>query len=126
MHADCKYKGKYEDSNTYILGLAGTYFHENGLSSYYLAKFNTKFNMTEYFVKSEDPTVMEQVKGVRVDIDNEMIYLAVEINKNQYHGMTVFEPGTLPDPDNSNIAIIGYSWDFAIRTWVVVTGNEKF
>jgi hypothetical protein len=126
IHVDCKRDGEFGGASTYIIGVAGTYFHDNGLSSYYLAKFSTQFNMTEYFIKSDDDTVMEQVKGVRVDIDSEMLYVSVEINKNTYHGMTVFEPGSKPEPDNSNIAIIGYTWSFGVRLWVVVGGNEKF
>lgn len=126
IHVDCTRDGSYKGKNTYTMAVGGTYFHENGLSSYYLAKFSTRFNLTEYFVKSEDDTVMEQLKGVRVDTDNEMIYAAVEVNKNMYHGMTVYEPGTLPDPENSNIAIIGFHWRFANRQWVVVAGNQKF
>jgi len=123
VHVDCKYDGTYQGKNTYTMAVGGTYFHENGLSSYYLAKFSTRFNLTEYFVKSQDDTVMEQLKGVRVDSQNEMIYAAVEVNKNKYHGMTVYEPGTLPDPENSNIAIVAYDWKFATRQWVVVAGN---
>lgn len=59
VHVDCTYNGKYQDQNTYVAAIGGTYFHENGLSSYYLAKFNTRYNMTEYFIKSQDDTVME-------------------------------------------------------------------
>jgi hypothetical protein len=32
-------------------------------------------------VLSEDPTTMEASRGVKIDLDNKMIYLAVEINK---------------------------------------------
>lgn len=39
---------------------------------------------------------MEIPRAVRVDLDNERIYLAVEINKNKYHDRTVYEPGALP------------------------------
>lgn len=46
--------------------------------------------MTEYVILSNDDTVMEQPRGVKVDPDNEMIYLAVEINKNKYHERTVY------------------------------------
>jgi hypothetical protein len=34
--------------------------------------------------------------GVKVDIANEMIYLAVKINKNKYNDRTVYSPGALP------------------------------
>ena len=33
---------------------------------------------------------MESARGVKVDIDNQMIYLAIEINKQRYFGRTVF------------------------------------
>lgn len=41
-------------TNTYVIGIAGTYFMSNAITSYYVAKFNTMYNITEYFVISED------------------------------------------------------------------------
>jgi hypothetical protein len=32
-------------------------------------------------ILSEDQEIMEAARGVKVDLDNKMIYLAVEINK---------------------------------------------
>ena len=54
------------------------------------------------------------------------MYLAVEINKNEYHGRTVYAPGEDPGIDNSNIAVIAYEWRYAVREWITVCGNEKF
>ena len=109
-----------------MIGIAGTYFHTNTISSYYLAKFSTKYNFTEYMIYSEDPEVMESSRGVTVDFENEMVYIAVEINKQEYHGRTVYTPGTLPGSDNSNIAINAYSWRHGVRTWTTVIGNANF
>ena len=53
---------------------------------------------------------MEQSVGVKVDINNEMIYLAISINKNKYNNMTIYQPGDESGEDNANIAIIGFSW----------------
>lgn len=69
---------------------------------------------------------MEAARGVKVDIDNNMIYLAVEINKQKYHGRTVYEPGEFPGEDNSNVAIHGYSWHHGVRMWTTVIGNVNF
>lgn len=66
---------------------------------------------------------MEIPKGIRVDVDNQRIYLAIEINKNKYHDRTVYAPGALPGPDNSNVAVIGYAWSYATRLWVTLVGN---
>ena len=126
VQVDCQYLDTYKGVNTYVIGIAGTYFMENGLTSYYLAKFSTKYNMTEYFVLSEDIETMEQVKGVKVDVEQEKVFLAVEINKNKYHGRTVYAPGAEPGIDNSNVAIMAYSWRFATREWITVCGNEKY
>lgn len=109
-----------------MIAVAGTYFHENQISSYYLAKFSTKYNFTEYMVLSEDPQTMEAACGVRIDLDNNMIYLAVEINKQKYHGSTVYPPGGNPGQDNANVAIHGYSWSHGVRIWTTVIGNENF
>eukprot|EP00347_Sterkiella_histriomuscorum_P007679 403347989 len=126
IKVDCKYNKKYRDVNTYVIGILGSYLEQNSLSSFYFAKFNTKYNLTEYFIKSEDPTVMEIPRTVRVDIDNSRIYLGIEINKNKYHGRTVYQPGALPGDDNSNVAIIGYSWNYGTRLWTTVIGNEQY
>ena len=53
-----------------MIGVLGKYYHSNQISSYYFAKFNTKYNLTEYFIKSEDPNVMEIPRRVRVDQEN--------------------------------------------------------
>lgn len=57
----------YLGINTYTIGIAGSYLHPNAISSYYLAKFSTKYNLTEYFIKSEDNVTMENPKLVKVD-----------------------------------------------------------
>lgn len=90
IFVDCQYQGKYLDVNTYTIGIAGTYFHSNQISSYYLAKFSTKYNFTEYFIISENPQIMEAARGVKVDLDNKMVYIAVEINKQIYFNRTVY------------------------------------
>ena len=59
IYVDCEYSETYRGVNTYVIGVLGTYFHPNDISSYYLAKFNTKYNLTEYFIKSEDNITME-------------------------------------------------------------------
>ena len=59
-----------------------------------MAKFNTKYNFTEYFAISENQNTMEAARGVKVDLDNQMVYAAVEINKQKYFGRTVYKPGS--------------------------------
>ena len=86
LYIDCKFDGTYKGVNTYAIGILGTYFHPNAISSYYFAKFSTKYNLTEYYVKSEDPSTMEIPRKVIMDTDNRRIYLAIEINKNKYQG----------------------------------------
>jgi hypothetical protein len=126
VYVDCSYQQTYKGVNTYVIAIAGTYFHSNQISSYYLAKFSTKYNFTEYMVLSEDQEIMEAARGVKVDLDNKMIYLAVEINKQKYHGRTVYSPGASPGEDNSNVAIHGYSWQHGVRVWTTVIGNVNF
>jgi hypothetical protein len=78
---DCSFIDNFKGSNTYIIGIAGRFFYQSVLASYYIAKFSTKYNLTEYFVTSFDnPFVMEIPRSIRVDPDNELIYLALEIN----------------------------------------------
>jgi len=55
-----------------------------------------------------------------------MVYLAVEINKQEYFNMTVYPPGSPPGEDNANVAILGYSWSFGVREWTTVIGNENY
>lgn len=69
---------------------------------------------------------MEQVRGIHADPDNDMIYLAVEINKNKYHNRTVYDAGSDPGFDNSNVAIIAYSWTHGVMQWTSVIGNPEY
>ncbi len=93
---NCQFEEIYNGVNTYQIGFTGTYFDTNGLSNYYVSKFNSKFNLTEFVIYSNDKTVMEQARAVYVDIPNEKVYVAVEVNKNKYHNRTVYKPGALP------------------------------
>ena len=54
VYVDCTYRETFKGQNNYVIAIAGTYFHSNQISSYYLAKFSTKYNFTEYMVLSED------------------------------------------------------------------------
>jgi hypothetical protein len=126
VYVDCLYQSTYKGYNSYVIAIAGTYFHPNQISSYYLAKFNTKYNFTEYMILSEDQEIMEASRGVKVDPDNKMIYLAVEINKQKYRERTVYAPGDAPGEDNSNVAIHGYSLQHGVRIWTTVIGNVNF
>ena len=126
VYVDCAYDTTFKGYNSYVIGIGGTYFHSNQISSYYLSKFSTKYNFTEYIILSENPEIMEAARGVLVNFDNNMIYLSVEINKNKYFGRTVYTPGDNPGVDNSNIAIHGYSWTHGVRIWTTVLGNVNF
>jgi len=112
--------------NTYAIGILGTYFHPNEISSYYYGKFSTKYNLTEYYIKSEDPETMEVPRKVVMDIENRRVYLAIEINKNKYHESTVYDPGAQPGVDNSNVAIVCYSWTHGVREWVTLVGSSVY
>lgn len=49
IFVDCARSGFFRGNNTYIIGIVGTTYDSSGMSDYYLAKFNTKYNLTEYF-----------------------------------------------------------------------------
>ena len=70
--------------NTYSIGILGLYFQSNAISNYYFAKFSTKYNLTEYFIQSQDSLTMEIPRKVYMDVENRRVYLAVEVNKNRY------------------------------------------
>ena len=53
LYVDCYMTGMYLDANTYTIGIIGSFFTDKALSSYYFAKFSTKYNLTEYFIKSD-------------------------------------------------------------------------
>lgn len=69
---------------------------------------------------------MEIPKRIKVDIDNKRLYAAIEINKNKYNDRTVYAPGDLPPTDNSNVAIVSYTWDYGVREWVTVLGDKYY
>ena len=51
---------------------------------YYLAKFSTKYNYTEWYRHSNILGVNETVKALHYDAQNEIIFLAVEVMSNNY------------------------------------------
>ena len=64
---ECTFDGQYKGVNTYVVGILGTYFHPNAITSYYFAKFNTMYNLTEYYIKSQDPKTMEVPRKALLD-----------------------------------------------------------
>ena len=54
IFVDCAHEEIFRGVNAYTLAVAGTYFHNNAITSYYFAKFSTKYNFTEWFIKSEN------------------------------------------------------------------------
>ncbi len=69
---------------------------------------------------------MEVPRKIIMDTENRRVYLAIEINKNKYHGRTVYQPGAQPGIDNSNVAIVCYSWTHGVREWVTLIGSEVY
>ena len=54
LSVDCSYEGNFKTQNYYTIAIGGTYFNNIGLTNYYLAKFSTKYNFTEYMIVSEN------------------------------------------------------------------------
>lgn len=126
LYVHCQYDSSFKGVNTYYIGILGSYFQSTAMSNYYYAKFSTKYNLTEYFIQSQNPLVMEIPRKVYVDIENRRVYLTIEVNKNRYNGMTVYAPGALPGEDNSNVAIICYEWTHATLLWTSLLGSPVY
>ena len=79
-------------------------------SDYYIAKFSTQYNITEYYDDSRVKGVNETVRGLRYDKDNQFFYLAVEVDSNTYKKATsTWETEAQTDLRNqTNIAIVAY------------------
>ena len=84
LYVHCKHTGQYQGLNSYIVAIAASYPNKDAtyLEDFYLAKFNTQYNLTENVVTSQDSSVSERVVGVEVDLNNELIFLATSVNKN--------------------------------------------
>jgi len=126
LYVDCKFEGTFKGVNTYTIGILGYYFQPTSMSNYYFAKFSTKHNLTEYFIQSQNPLIMEIPRKVYVDVENRRLYLVVEVNKNSYNLRTVYAPGAQPGVDNSNVAIICYEWTHAVRLWTTLVGSPVY
>ena len=65
------------------------------------------------------------MNSVYVDLENERIYTVVDINSNIYHERTVYEPGSMSQGMNPNIAIVAMSFEFGTRLWVTLLGDPE-
>ena len=90
----------------------------------YIGRFNTRGNFTMNFYESETTTTSEIAKTVYIDVVNQRIYAVVDINSNSYYSKSVYAPDEAPSPDNPNIAIFAFSFDFGTRLWVTVLGES--
>ena len=58
---------------------------------FYIAKFSTLYNYTEWFRQSRLPDMNETVRGLIFDSDNEIAFMAVEVNTNNYMKATIYD-----------------------------------
>lgn len=114
--------------NTYIIAIGASSFDvlHPGQYNYIYAKFNTKFNLTETIVESNDPNVSERLVDVKVDLDHDRVYVILDINSNEYLGVTIYEAGDELTQDNPNIAAIAYQLNNAKIEWVKIFGDLNF
>lgn len=58
-------------------------------TDYYIAKFNTKYNLTEWYRHSNENGLNESVRGLVYDSEQQICLMAVEIKGNKYLNSTV-------------------------------------
>ena len=111
--------------NTYVIGIGGSGFDPShpGQYNYMYAKFNTKHNLTESLVESNDPDVSERLVDVKVDPVNEQIYVVLDINSNKYKDVSIYEAGDELTENNPNVALVAYSFNNAVINWIKIFGD---
>jgi len=130
IYSDCKHTGYIGTSraNTYIIAIGASGFDSahQGQYNYFYAKFNTKYNLTESVVESDDPDVSERLVDVKVDLVHDQVYVVLDINSNNYKGVSIYEAGDELTEDNPNIAVLAYSFENAAITWVKIFGDLDY
>lgn len=116
------------DMNRYIIGIGATSLDPvvEGQYNYLYAKFNTYYNITESIYESNDPDVSERLVDIKVDVVHRQIYVALEINSNEYKGVSIFRPGDERTDNNPNIAIVAYDFDNAVVNWIKIVGDHNY
>lgn len=109
--------GAYTQTNTSDLDsifhdvyIAGTSFNrETNDTDYYIAKFNTKWNLTEWYRHSGVSGLNETVKGLLNSPEYDCVFIAVEVNSNTYMGSGFTSAYANSDWLNqTNIAVVAY------------------
>lgn len=124
---DCAKEGVVNGKTIYTIAVAATSANPTSglVSDYFLAKFSTLGNLTEWVVNSRSSEPESSV-GVHIDQANQQIYLFASVGTNMYQESYVQERGDEPKHDNPNIAVIAYSYKNAVRNWVTLVGNSDY
>lgn len=128
IYADCQFRGRKYGANYYMIGLAGSYENESNsiISDLFAAKFDTFKNLTEWNYRSDYPQANERVRGVHLDRQTDRVFVALDINVNNYLNNTVHRAGEKPQPNNANIAITCFDEHYATRLWSAVVGDNTY
>lgn len=72
IQAKCQFREVSGGKNAYDIVFGGSYLDAtSSIRNYYVSKFSTKGNFTNFYHESEDPTVNENLKGVYYDYQYE-------------------------------------------------------
>ena len=79
-------------------------------TDYFIAKFNTKYNSTEWTRTSNEIGVNEIVRGLLYDNQTEIAFIAVEVDSNSYMGKGPYNQIYAHNAwkNQSNVALIAY------------------
>ena len=112
IYSDWKWKATVNSMNQYIIGIGASSLDplKPGQYNYFYAKFDTSINITESVIQSNDPEVSERLVDIKVDLVHEQILVILDINSNNYQGVSIFGPGDSFTENNPNIAIIAYNF----------------
>ena len=84
-------------------------FTDSNETDYYVGKFSTKYNYTEWYRQSRIAGINETVRGVHYDVDNQVVYVAVEIKTNLYMNVSTYDTfANTAFTNQTNVAIIAF------------------
>ncbi|CDW83340.1 proprotein convertase subtilisin kexin type partial [Stylonychia lemnae] len=91
---------------------------------YYVGKFNTKYNLTEWYRQSDVAGVNETVRGLLYDNQTEYLFMAVEVNTNKYMGNSLSALRANNQYTNqTNIAVVAYDRYYGNKRYVNLLGD---
>ena len=111
----------------YDVYICGTGISPSSINNGYIAKYNTRGNLTEIFMMTQSKYT-EACKGITIDTLYQQIIVAMEVDTSYYEGVSHndvdFQFSRFTPASNKNIILMSFSMNLGKKNWITMLGDK--